>query len=430
MSALRQAMVLVGAFIAVLAVAGALALWEMNDALDKRVNADLKAGFDAVAAEVSAGEEVQRNYPALGLDVVQFASNGTRQPNGFFELPDDQELSGTRQHKWVHGEWLYYGGNVETGHLIVGVNLRGRDRFEEITRDTLVRTGLISALVALAFGLWAGLRNQRRISAMTGMLGRVVEGDLNARINPARNRDDMDDLARRIDETTAHLDRLMQQTRGFSVNIAHDLKTPLTRLRLRLETALTAEATTGDSLDQIGAALEQTDKVIAIFDAFLRIAKLESGAAKTSFATVSLADIVDDIRDAYGPVIEDAGRDMEIDLDESAKIIGDRVLLIQMVANMIENALRYTPPGSDLRLVAKDRELGLVDQGPGIPPEQYEQVLQPLFRLDKSRTTEGAGLGLALVKTIAELHGGKLVLSPDPVTQNGLYIRCVFPQGG
>jgi signal transduction histidine kinase len=255
----------------------------------------------------------------------------------------------------------------------------------------------------------------------------VAEGDLAARVNPLRDRDDLDALAMRVDDTTAQLDRLMRQTRDFSANIAHDLKTPLTRLRIRLETALTAELETGESADQIGAALEQTETVIGIFDAFLRIAKLESGATKAEFVPLKLADLAAEVTAAYGPVIEDAGRIFSAEVDPQAQITGDRILLIQMLANMIENAMRHTPEGTSLRLVARDGVLGLADDGPGIPEDEHDKVLQPLYRLDKSRTGEGAGLGLALVRTIAELHGATVVLSPDPATGRGLFIRAEFP---
>jgi len=358
--------------------------------------------------------------------------------SGFFEqverrLPDRRDYDEGAEHddddrdfRGFH-QWLFLGGPVENGHLVVGSNLSRRDEFEEIAFETLILVGLLSSGAAVVVGLWFGLRNQRRISAISSVLGKVAEGDLAARVNPLGDRDDLDALARRVDDTTVKLDRLMRQTRDFSANIAHDLKTPLTRLRIRLETALTAELETGESADQIGAALEQTETVIGIFDAFLRIARLESGATKAEFVPLELADLAAEVTAAYGPVIEDAGRTFSADVDPQAQITGDRVLLIQMLANMIENALRHTPEGTSLRLVARGGVLGLADDGPGVPEVEHDKVLQPLYRLEKSRTGEGAGLGLALVRTIAELHGATVVLSPDPATGRGLFIRAEFP---
>ena len=434
MSGLRQAAILTLAFLVVLVLTGAGALFELEREFTRRMESELQVRFDRIAAEVEAGRFDPTDYPASNDEVVRLVDAGR---SGFFEQAerrplrrhdhddDDDRDAEERDFRGFH-QWLFLGGPVEGGHLVVGSNLSRRDEFEEIAFETLVLVGLLSSGAAVIVGLWFGMRNQRRISAISSVLGQVAEGDLGARVNPARDRDDLDALARRVDDTTAQLDRLMRQTRDFSANIAHDLKTPLTRLRIRLETALTAELETGDSAEQIGAALEQTETVIGIFDAFLRIAKLESGATKAEFVPLKLVDLATEVSAAYGPVIEDAGRVFTVEADPKAQVTGDRVLLIQMLANMIENALRHTPEGTALRLVAREGSLGLADNGPGIPEAEHDKVLQPLYRLEKSRTGEGAGLGLALVRTIAELHGATVVLGPDPTTGRGLFIRAEF----
>lgn len=436
MSGLRQAGLLTLAFLVVLILTGAGALYELRREFTRRMEIELETRFDRIAAQIAAGNFDPADYPVNALEVVRLSDGGR---SGFFEEfepqgrqrfdrdRDDDHDDDDRDFRGFH-QWLFLGGPVDGGHLVVGSNLSRRDEFEEVAFETLILVGLLSSGAAVVVGLWFGLRNQRRISAISSVLGKVAEGDLAARVNPLRDRDDLDALARRVDHTTAQLDRLMRQTRDFSANIAHDLKTPLTRLRIRLETALVAELETGESAEQIGAALEQTETVIGIFDAFLRIAKLESGATKAEFVPLKLADLAAEVTAAYGPVIEDAGRTFSAEVDPQAQITGDRILLIQMLANMIENALRHTPEGTSLRLVARDGVLGLADDGPGIPEDEHDKVLQPLYRLDKSRTGEGAGLGLALVRTIAELHGATVVLSPDPATGRGLFIRAEFPK--
>lgn len=416
------------AFVAVLVAAGFLAFDELRRELDRRVEAELTARFLAVSTEIQNDGFAQENYPFTGLEIVLFEAEGKNsgieefKKNGFFRDIDTRGINFFDD----RGSWLFLGGSANRGRLIVGTNLGRQDIFSEVALQTLAFIGSISAAIAALLGLFFGWRNQRRVSKISTTLGQVAEGDMTARVDARRNRDDLDALGHRVDETTAKLDILMRQTRDFSANIAHDLKTPLARLRLRLETALVAETETGDSADEIGSALEQTDKVIAIFDAFLRIAKLESGATKADFCDVDLTALVTEMIDVYAPVIEDSGRSIVAESAGPFIVRGDRVLLMQMLANMIENALRHTPEGSKLRLVAKDRALGLADDGPGIPVDEINKVTQPLYRLEKSRTTEGAGLGLSLVKTIAELHGTDLVLSPDPVSGNGLFIRAVF----
>jgi signal transduction histidine kinase len=426
MSALRQAVLLTIVFIVVMLAAGTLALKVLQREFESRVEAELSVRFNNIADEIANdgfdGDLVSDN----GLETLRFLPNGQSSAirefrrNGYF---DEIDMHGARHDR---GDWMYLGGPVEGGRLIVGTNLGRQEVFYEVALQSLAFVGLISALIAGVFGLVFGIRSQKRISAISSTLNRVAGGDLTARVNARRNSDDLDALAHRVDDTTVRLDALLRQARDFSANIAHDLKTPLARLRIRLETALLAENDHGDSEAQISAALEQTDKVIGIFDAFLRIAKLESGTTKASFASVDLVEIAREVIDIYGPVVEDSNRTLTAQFEPPAIVHGDRVLLIQMLANLIENALRHTPEGTDLRLIARPGELGLADNGPGIPADQREKVTQPLYRLEKSRTTEGAGLGLSLVKTIAELHGATLILSPDPDSGRGLYIRANF----
>ena len=427
MSGLRQAALMTLVFLVVLVTAGVFAFGELQRELNQRAETELRARFTVIATDIHEDGFSHEDYPNTGLEFVLFEKNGKF--SNIDEFHEDDFFRGfrgrDRDRYGDHGDWLYVAGAVEGGRLIVGTNVGRRDEFTEVALQTLGFVGGISAVVAAILGLIFGFRNQRRISRISNTLGDVAGGDLNARVGIKSNRDDLDALGHRVDETTAKLDVLMRQSRDFSANIAHDLKTPLARLRLRLETALVAETETGDSVDEIGSALEQTDKVIGIFDAFLRIAKLESGATKADFADVDLAEIAEEMIDVYGAVVEDSGRTLLAEVSGPTVVRGDRVLLIQMLANMIENALRHTPEGTVLRLVAQNGILGLADNGPGIPADEVNKVTQPLYRLEKSRTTEGAGLGLSLVKTIAELHGAALKLS-EPEGGQGLFIRAEF----
>lgn len=419
MSALRQAILLTGVFIALLALAGTLAVSEFSRQFEERVEDELRARYAAVLAEIRVGGFDRARFPDTGLERVMLLQRRTIRPGFHDHLPG-------RRH---FGQWLYLAGPRETPQLVIGTHLGRRDDFIEIIAQSLGFIGLGAAAVALGVGVFSGLRTQRRLTRIGATLDAAGTGDLTARTFVSRRRDDLDDLAAQVDTTLEQLDTLIRQTRDFSANIAHDLKTPLARLRLRLEKALDVELTDGDSSEQIGLALEQTDRVIAIFDAFLRIAKLESGTAQARFEPVDMGQIARDLGEAYAPVIEDSGRVLRVDVIAPEKVPGDRVLLTQMLANLIENALRHTPAGTELRLVAQGTTLGLADTGPGIPSEEYDRITLPLYRLEKSRTTDGAGLGLALVKTIAELHRAELRFSPNPeMTAGGLFVRAVFDE--
>lgn len=423
LSALRQAVLLTAAFLAILVGAAVFSVFEVRQAMDRRVDDRLEARFAVASQSIAEGDFDQAQARGSSLERVIFLPEARRDDalfgrrGTFYEadlVPRDGQRRGPPE------PWLFFGGPAAGGWLIVGQNVGELSVFDEVLIDTFTGIGWATLAVAVLMGLGLGWRTQRRLSEITSVLGRAAEGDLTARVAPDRDRDDLDHLGQQVDETIARIQAALEQAKGFSANIAHDLKTPLTRLRIRLESALMAEA---DREDDIGAALEETDRAIAIFDAFLRLSRLESGALERRFETVDLAALARDIAETYAPVIEDSGRVLRTEI-APITMQGDRVLLSQLMTNLIQNALRHTPEGSILTLVARDGAFGLMDDGPGIPETERERVLEPLYRLDRSRNTEGAGLGLAVARTIAARHGGRLVLSEAP--GGGLFARMVW----
>ena len=433
MSALRQALLLTATFVAILVSAGFFVVSEFEGRFDRRARLDLQARFDALAEGIAADGFNAADHPNFGVERVFFLPDGTASANpmfrrtGFFgdDGPDDPDDGPGPEDR------LHLAGPVEGGRLVVSTGLGRQDLVYDAMFQALLVVGVLSVLAAILVGGVLGLRSQRRMSAVLATLSRVSGGDLTARVHPKRDRDDLDRLARRVDETVAQLEVLMRQMREFSASIAHDLKTPLARLRLRLEGLQSADGPGGDVPEEISAVLEQVDGIIAVFDAFLRIARLEAGASRAGFESVDLVALAGEVAEIYAAVVEDGGRRLEIEARGPASVSGDRVLLIQMLANLIENGMRHTPEGTTLTLVAGARELGLADTGPGIPAAERDSVTRPTYRLDRSRGLDGAGLGLSLARTIAELHGAELLLSENPRSETpGLYVRAVFPPGG
>lgn len=435
MSALRQALSLTMAFLVLIFTAGFIAMLQFEAEFQKRIEDELTARFALVNDDLKTVGFDRARYPPTRMERIEFNEQPDDIRNGFHnQLNFGWGIAGNNRgadDEWqaAHGlgQWMYLVGPSIGGQLIVGTNLARQDDFLDIMLRTMGLVGLGAALAALGLGIFLGTRTQRRINAISSTLEEVGAGDLTARVAALRTRDDLDDLSHQVDATVTQLDALMRQTRDFSANIAHDLKTPLARLRIRLDRALTAQENEDASAKNIEAAIAQTDQIIAIFDAFLRIAKLESGAAHAAFEAVHPGELVEEVADIYEAVVEDSGRKLAVEVSNPAIIQGDRVLLVQMLANLIENAMRHTPKGTKIALIVDGTTIGLSDTGPGIPQDEYDRITQPLYRLEKSRTTDGAGLGLSLVKTIANLHHAELIFSENPsLPSGGLFVRAMF----
>jgi signal transduction histidine kinase len=225
-----------------------------------------------------------------------------------------------------------------------------------------------------------------------------------------------------------HIEQLVRNIRQVSTNIAHDLRTPLGRLRQKLE--LLGVAGADDQLREEAAAeaLQQVDEILEIFSALLRIAEIEAGSIKAGFVPVALAQVMENIVSAFQPAAEERSQSIITSLESEISIHGDRSLLTQMFANLVENALRHTPDNAEIRLtltrVKQEVIAGVADNEPGVPPEHYGHIFKPFYRLEQSLKRTGSGLGLSLVAAIVQLHGASIQLADN---QPGLAITIHFP---
>jgi signal transduction histidine kinase len=226
--------------------------------------------------------------------------------------------------------------------------------------------------------------------------------------------DEIDQLVTSLNAMLDRIQTLMTGLRQVSNDIAHDLRTPLGRLRQRLEDARERATTTGEYATATDDAIAEADSLLEIFSALLRIAQIEAGAQKSAFAELDFSAVMRSVGEAYAPAVEDSQHRLDIAVEDGVMLTGDRQLLAQMISNLVENALHHTPPGSAVRLslrrTAKGFEAEVADNGPGVPEAERDKVLDRFYRLDRSRSTAGSGLGLALVKAIATLHGLSLRL--------------------
>ena len=288
--------------------------------------------------------------------------------------------------------------------------------------------GIGISLLALIGGLVVGTIFLRRLDRVNHAVERIMQGSFSERLPAIGMSAEFDDLSTNLNLMLDRIENLMAGMRQVSTDIAHDLRTPLTRLRQRLEDMKGAlggpEPVTEE---QVEAAIAQTDSILAIFRALLRISSLEAGAGKQRFSAVDLSEILDRVFHAYLPVAEDRHHILSAEIEPAVKVQGDAELLSQAITNLIENALVHTPTGSHICLSARQASdgvlLAVADDGPGIPVEERGNVLRRFYRLDASRQSPGAGLGLALVAAIAKLHGAQLALSDNG---RGLRVEMTF----
>ena len=278
---------------------------------------------------------------------------------------------------------------------------------------------VLIASIALAgvAGLAVSRKFLARIDAVTTTCRNIMAGQLSERI-PASRQDD--EFARLGGAVNAMLDRiqvLMESLRQVSNDIAHDMRTPLTHLRTKLERARDSSSAAADYAHAVEGAIADCDKLLATFAALLRIAEIEAGAKRAEFDDIDLADLIAKAGEIYAPAMEDAGHRFTVKAEEVPPFKGDRQLLLQLVSNLLNNAIAHTPQGSSVvlacRLEAGRVGLCVSDNGPGIASFERAAVLRRFYRGEQSRSTPGSGLGLALVAAVAELHGAELELSDN-----------------
>jgi signal transduction histidine kinase len=295
---------------------------------------------------------------------------------------------------------------------------RSMDVLQRLTRmvTRALLLGAVPAVVlALAGGVVVSLGTVRRIEAIHAAARRVMAGHLAERLPLAGSNDDFDRLAGIVNTMLDEIERLMDEVKMAGEAIAHDLRTPLVRLRTRLERMRDGEAEDAETLrTDIDGAIGQLDELINTIRALLRLGAIEQGQRESAFATLDLAEIAREVGELYAPLAEDRDVTLKLRVDDASLVAGDRELLFEAMVNLVDNAVKFVLPGGRVQLdVRRDDTvvtLTVTDDGPGIPPEEREAVLRRFFRSDRSRHTPGSGLGLSLVSSIARLHCGTLAI--------------------
>ena len=311
---------------------------------------------------------------------------------------------------------------VDGGRVAVAAD---REDVEEV--EGAILDGFASAfggvvILGIAGGIALSLAFLKRVETIRRTAEAIIAGDLSQRIPMRGTRDDLDRLSQTLNEMLDRIVELMGSLQQVSADIAHDLKTPLARLRQRFELARSETCSFWTDHSLAEAAVGNIDEILATFDALLRIAQIEAGTRRSGFREFDLSDLFNTVVDAFAPSAEESGQSLIGRIAPDIRISGDPELLTQMLANLVENATRHTPSGTRIEVsLSKDRGrvvAAVSDNGPGVPASERKRIFRRLYRPERSRSTPGSGLGLSLVRAVADLHGISLeVLDAHPGLQ-------------
>lgn len=392
--------------------------------------------------------ERRANQPGANLYVIAGPNGEILAGNVSGIQPGVLDEEGWTEQPFAYNRYAETGRNnrhAAIAHVFMLENglriLVGRDIGEPENARLLVRQALMLALGIMGLGaliIWffIGRNALKRLDRTSKAAQKIMDGDLSERLPVTGAGDEFDRLSTSLNAMLARMERLNEGLRQVSDNIAHDLKTPLTRLRNKAENAL---AGTGDE-PHYRAALEdviaESDQLIRTFNALLMISRVEAGSAAAEMAEVDLTAVATEVAELYEPVAEEANLSLRLEVEPGVTIRGNRELVGQAISNLLDNAVKYgdNPDNPEITIsvgrTGDQVRLTIADHGDGVPEDKYEDVVKRFYRLDESRSKPGTGLGLALVAAIMELHGGRMTLAPtEPAREDkrGLTVEMLFP---
>jgi signal transduction histidine kinase len=420
--------------------------WSTADFIERQTEATLDAeiaglneqyqqrglsGLVQVIAERSAGERGDAMLYLI-IDPLQrpLAGNLSTWPNaeiirpGWLAFPVGVGRGAARHTDMARAATFAIPGGYR---LLVGRDLSDANLFRKRVTETLAWAGVLTLGLGLVGGIVMSRNMLHRVEAVSNTTSEIIHGDFTKRVPLSGSGDEFDQLATNLNAMLDQIERLMAGMRQVTDNIAHDLRTPLSRLRSRLEVTLLEKPDATRYAEVLRETIAEADQLLGTFNALLSIAEAEAGSGRESMTELDLAEIAGSVAELYEPIAEEKGLGFAIAGDPVAMVRGDRHLLAQAAANLLDNALKYTRSGSVRLSVAVDKDqvrLEVADTGPGIPPDRREAVFDRFVRLEGSRSTPGNGLGLSLVRAVALLHGGSVSLEDN---QPGLRAVLTLP---
>jgi signal transduction histidine kinase len=441
-TSLRLAIIYAGLFLGSSLLMVLFTYWTTVGYLNRQIDSAIQADIDAVTDRLrtdgiigatAAVEERLRDNPDgerlfLLSDAARRRLAGNlatppRAPGGDI-VPAQSELA---EGVWREGELATEHDRVTARfalvrlaggyRLLVGRDVKDRGAMRLLIVDALIGAAAMTALLAILGSLLFRRLLLGKIESISRTGLAIVQGDMTRRVPLTGAADEFDLLAETVNVMLDQIAGLMDGVREVSNSIAHDLRTPLARVRGRLEEIAGAPGLPRERLDDVQQAIAQVDGMMAVFEALLRIAEIDSGARREAFAEMDIAAVVADVAEFYGPLAQEREIACTAAVGAPLAMVGDRHMISQAIANLLDNAIKYTPAGGTVAVrvarVADRAEISVADSGPGIPDAEKPRVSERFYRLERARGAPGSGLGLSLVAAVARLHGGALRLEDN-----------------
>ena len=388
--------------------------------------------YESVTSRSSAGGQAlyilgdgSRRRIAGNLDT--WPSDVTPDSGNYIEFDYERRVNNVPEMRRARGQvFRLEGGGF---YLLVAEDVHDRDLTQHMFTTTLPWTVGLILLLGLAGGALMSQNMLRRLDSINRTSGEIIAGDLTRRVPVTGAGDEFDVLAENLNRMLDRIERLMKGLREVTDSVAHDLRTPLNRLRQRLEQSQARLVAGGQDPGEIERAITETDRLIATFNALLLIAETDAGASRAAMTVLDLDEVASDVAELYEPLAEENGIRLSLQTGSGASIEGNRSLVAQALANLVDNAIKYTQSGGSAVIrVAQEAQgvvLSVADSGPGIAEEDRARVVERFVRLEASRSSPGTGLGLSLVSAVAHFHGTQLKLEDN---RPGLKASLTFPR--
>ena len=408
---------------------------------------------ETIEVEISGLAEHYQNAGIIGLsDVIRDRSQGQRLSLYLLTDQNRRPLAGnlnswptaSRPGDWIDFEYQRPIGSRIVEHraharhfvlpggfnLLVGYDVQDQVRLEQRMRGSMIWIGVLALFLGLAGGLLMARHWLRRIDSVNKTVREIMDGDMSRRVQLSGSDDELDRLARNLNAMLDRIEALMAGLRQVTDNIAHDLRSPLNRLRSRLEVTLMEDPDKVPYRAALVDTMGEADDLLKTFNALLLIGEAESGLDWSKLEAVDLSIHTNDVVELYEPAADEAGISLRAHITSDIFVRGNPNLISQAIVNLLDNALKYTPSGGTVDVSVGVDDVGdayfeVADSGPGIPEDEHTNVLDRFVRLEGSRSTVGSGLGLSLVSAVAKLHQARLVLKGN---EPGLAVRMAFPR--